>query len=413
MKIKTIITTLLTSAALFTFSGSAFASDVDILIEKLVEKKILTQSEATDIVKEIKKEDKKSSEKSSSSWAEKVKLKGDVRLRYQHEDKEADSNPSRDRYRVRARVGIVAKPADKWEAGIGAASGGSDPRSTNETLDNTFETSDLRLDYAYAKYSPTKDISIVGGKFKNTIWSTKDLLWDGDINPEGISANFNFKINDNFKVFVTPGYYILDEYKTSKGDPSLMFVQPGIDLKAGSVGIKFAATYYNFRDVQGNDFSEDTAGLYGAGSNTVNEDGNLVYDYDAIALDAEIGFKMPEQFGVVEYAKVFGQYVDSDAENENTGILYGFKFGSKKLKKIDSWEVKVNYRKLEKDAWVDFLPDSDFYGGATDVKGMEYELKLGLTKNLSFGLDYYHSKPILGNTDVKQDILQGDLVLKF
>ena len=94
MKIKTIIATLLTSAALFTFSSSVFAGDVDILIEKLVEKKILTQSEAKDIVKEIKKE----GEKSSSSWAEKVKVKGDVRFRYQTEDKDS-SAVSRDRSR--------------------------------------------------------------------------------------------------------------------------------------------------------------------------------------------------------------------------------------------------------------------------------------------------------------------------
>lgn len=64
--------------------------------------------------------------------------------------------PNRDRYRVRARLGLITKINEQWEAGIGLASGGSDPRSTNDTLDNAFSTGDWRMDYAYAKYRPFK-----------------------------------------------------------------------------------------------------------------------------------------------------------------------------------------------------------------------------------------------------------------
>ena len=207
MKLKTIFASLLTSAVIMAGSGSVFASEVDTLIEKLVEKKVLTDTEAKDIVKEIKKESEKTKE-SSSSWTDKIKLKGDVRLRYQTEDKENDGKVSRDRARIRARLGIVAKPNDKWEAGIGAASGGSDPRSTNQTLDNLFETTDLRLDYAYATYSPNKMISIFGGKFKNPIWGTKDLLWDSDIYTSGIAATINNKVADNLELFFSPAYFL-------------------------------------------------------------------------------------------------------------------------------------------------------------------------------------------------------------
>ncbi len=405
MKLKTVFAALLSSAVLFTGSSYVFAGEVDALLEKLVEKKILTESEAKDIGKEIKKESEES-KKSSSSWADKVKVKGDVRLRYQTEDKDNDGNPSRDRYRVRARLGVVANPDDKWEAGIGAASGGDDPRSTNETLDKTFESPDLRLDYAYAKYSPSKMISITGGKIKNPIWGTKDLLWDSDINPEGFAATVTHKFADNFEMFFTPAYFILDEYKT-ESDPSMLAIQPGINWKLNdNTRFQFAMTYYKFSNVQGNDFS-----LHGSGTNSVDESGNLIYDYDSIALDADFGIKLPDRFGFVEYANIFGQYVDSDADNDNKGYLYGLKFGNKSLRTIKSWEVKVNYRELEKDAWLDFLPDSDFYGGATGVKGMEYELKIGLTKHLSFALDYYHAKPI--DNSEKQNILQADLVYKF
>lgn len=403
MKIKTVFATLLTSAVLVTCSGSVYASEVDALIEKLVEKRVLTESEAKDIVKEIKAENEKIKEP-SSSWADKVKLKGDVRFRYQTEDKDS-SDVSRDRYRVRARAGIYANPDENWEAAIGFATGGSDPRSTNSTLDSQFSSLGVVVDYAYAKYSPNKTFSIMGGKIKNPIWGTKDLLWDGDINPEGIAAEINYNINDNVKLFVTPGYFMLDEYKSSEDDPAMIFLQPGIDWKINdTVGLKFAAAYYDFTNIAGNDFSE-----FSGGGNSTDEYDLWLYDYKATTLDVDLGFKLKADF--LDYVNVFGQYVNSDADNDNTGYLYGFKIGDKSLNTLKSWEFKVNYRHLEKDAWLDFLPDSDFYGGATGVEGMEAELKLGLTKHVSFALDYYSADPIDG--DNTQDIIQADFVVKF
>lgn len=417
MKNKTIVSTLLISAVLVACSGSVFAGEVDVLIEKLVEKKILTESEAKDVVKDVKEESKKS----PTSWTDKVKIKGDVRFRYQTEDKDS-SSVSRERYRVRGRLGIIGKPVDKWEAGIGLATGGSDPRSTNETLDSAFDTPDIRMDYAYVKFSPNNIFSIMGGKIKNPIWGTKDLLWDSDINPEGIAANFNFKVNDNLEIFTTPGYFIIDEIKGSKDDPVVFFIQPGVNWKVSNlVSLKMAAAYYDFSNIAGNDFSEYTDGNNSADTVTTpaviddlydiyipeSTTTTWLYDYQAITLDAELGFKLPGDF----YIKVFGQFVDSDTDIDNTGYLYGIKVGDKSLSFLNSWEFKVNMRELENDAWPCFLSDSDFYGGETGVDGMELELKLGLTKNVTFALDFYKTDLIEG--DNEQDILQADLVVKF
>ena len=343
----------------------------------------------------------------AESWTDTIKLKGDVRFRYQTEEKDS-YDVSRDRYRVRARAGISAKPDENWEAAIGFATGGDDPRSTNATLDSQFSKLGVVVDYAYIKYNPGKMFSIMGGKIKNPIWGTKDLLWDSDITPEGIAAELNYNINDNVKLFVTPGFFIIDEYKGTENDPAMIFLQPGIDWKiSDTVGLKLAAAYYDFTNIAGNDFSE----FSGGGNSTVTVEGDTLwmYDYKATTLDVDLGFKIKGDF--LEYVNVFGQYVDSDVDSDNTGYLYGFKFGDKSLNTLKSWELKVNYRHLEKDAWLDFLPDSDFYGGATGVEGMEVELKLGLTKHVSFALDYYNAEPIDG--DNTQDVLQADFVVKF
>jgi len=57
MKLKNMITAVLTITALTT--GSVYAGDVDILLNKLVEKKILTSEEAKGLSDEMKKDGEK------------------------------------------------------------------------------------------------------------------------------------------------------------------------------------------------------------------------------------------------------------------------------------------------------------------------------------------------------------------
>jgi len=84
-----------------------------------------------------------------------------------------------------------------------------------------------------------------------------------------------------------------------------------------------------------------------------------------------------------------------------------------KVKEFAQWQVKYNYRRLEQDAWLDFLPDSNFYGGQTDVQGNEIEAAFGLAKNVTIGLDYYKTEPIDKKPSIEKDLLQLDIVLKY
>ena len=146
-------------------SGPTMGGEMDILIEKLVEKNILTRSEARELISEIQKEASKKEEgikKAAAEaakeevksgikipeWIEKIKFSGDFRLRYQAEDIDNDKSPHRSRGVIRLRAGVDSKINEHWDAGFGITSGGSNPRSTNQTLDNVFETKNLMLDYA-------------------------------------------------------------------------------------------------------------------------------------------------------------------------------------------------------------------------------------------------------------------------
>ena len=66
----------------------------------------------------------------------------------------AGNTTERDRARIRFRLGAETKVNDQTKVLFGLATGGTDPRSTNQTLENSFELKDIRLDYVYAEYAP-------------------------------------------------------------------------------------------------------------------------------------------------------------------------------------------------------------------------------------------------------------------
>lgn len=404
---------------------AAGAAEVDILINKLMEKNIITQDEATrlisdmqkegareneaikTVVAEAAKEEAKNNKQVLPKWVENMTLSGDLRVRYQTQDVDGDENPARNRWRIRLRPALETKINDKWKAGFGLATGGDDPISTNQTLENEFQTPDIRLDYAYAQYAPNKIFKLIAGKLKNPLWTTKDLMWDSDARPDGLAATFNFNASDKVGFFVTPAYFILEEDKTTEDDPAMIAIQPGIAWKINDkINFKLAGAYYDFQNVKGSDMS-----VHSQETNSTDADGLWLYDLDSTSMETEVGIKIDS---FIKYVSFFGEYVKSDADEDNTGWLAGITFGNEKVSEFGNWQVTYNYRNLEKDAWVDWLPDSDFYDGETGVKGGEFEFTFGLSKNVTFGIDYYASKHNIDNpSDDDLSLIQADLVLKF
>ena len=421
----------------FSFTGHpAIAGNDEIIIKKLVEKGILSNSEAEELRNDIGKEEKMEAEAAKEEvkipeWVEKINFKGDLRLRYQGEERDATdgtSGVSRNRGRFRLRAAFEADVNPQWKAGFGIASGSDDPRSTNQTLENSFDSPDLRIDFAYAQYQPVDWLTGIGGKFKNPFWQPKDLTWDGDINPEGLALKFGFDSSDSLEWFFTPAFFIIDELSGSSSDPIMYAVQAGVNWKfTDNMYLKLAPAYFATDNFKGNAFPHRgrTGNNLGNTTDDGSSTGNYVSEYKVFSVNTELGFGLS---GPVPFIAVFGQYIQSDFDDAdrpvafrqgddlNQGWLAGFKFGHKKIKERWQWQAKYNYRLLEKDAWPDLLPDSDFYGGSTNVKGSEIEFILGLHKNLTLGVDYYISeidKTLPGEGNREENILQVDLVLKW
>jgi prefoldin subunit 5 len=107
-----------------------------------------------------------------ADWAAKIKFKGD--LRYRHEmitqDREvsgsAEDAADRTRHRIRARVALDAKVTDNSNVVVQLATGGTDPRSSNQTLGDNSSRKSVGVDLAYAEYRfmPGAAASLTGGR---------------------------------------------------------------------------------------------------------------------------------------------------------------------------------------------------------------------------------------------------------
>ncbi len=402
-------------------SGSqVFAGEIDILLDVLVEQGVLTPIKAEIVRDETKKrvaeEVAQGKHPNLPKWIQTMKLKGDLRLRFQNEKKTNDADHDNEG-RIRARVGIESKVADNVKVGLGIATAGSnnDARSRNVTFKDQSDTFPVEWDYGYVEWAPRNDLKIVGGKFKRKpyLWLPTDMLWDGDITPEGASLNWIGSVTDDIDFWANTGVWILDENGHSDAaDPFMDYFQVGLKTKKGMVDVKLATTLYDFQGIEDIDLGNDKTSQ--GSNNTVTGSG-----YRSISPAIEIGFKKPFgglPFRIDERIAIFGEYVrnldDTIIKDELSGWSTGFKVGHKKVKKKGNWQLKYIYTKLQNDAFPDIFPDSDRFGGNTGVEAHEVGLKYVLKENIIFGLDYYKSWN-MNNVDNKQNLVQADLLFKF
>lgn len=386
----------------------AAVSEMDVLLKVLERKGILSSQEIVEIRAETKtlmhsKKEIPVSRVHAVTLSDKVKLSGDVRLRYQAEDRGTS-----DQTRMRARVRLKAKSQlnEKTEVGLRLASGSSDPRSTNQTFQDNFSSKGINLDQAYVRYQATDDLILYGGKFGKTFYAPSDLLWDGDLSFEGASVNYSKKLDSGIQVGLNTGLYFLDETNTSH--PMMYMVQPTAKgMLSETLSFKAGAAYLGFENLKGATFSGFT-GLSDNGTNTL-QGGNLLYDYDAFIFNGELAVKAE---GMPRMA-ILGEYIiNPDPDDQNEGYIVGVKIGDKKVKKQRQWQVYANYRELQKDAIFEGFPDSDFYAGETAVEGYELVFQYGLMDNVILGLDYYKTNNLDG-IEIDEDLFQADVVFKF
>ena len=260
----------------------AQASEVDVLVQKLVEKNVLSPAEAQIILDETKVQVSKDLAQAKSfsvpDWTQRIKWGGDVRFRTQGDwgkpvatsagNTSALKN-QRIRERVRGRFYMEGKVNDFTYAGVRFAGGDVKSNSTNDTLDSYFNKKYAMFDQYYIRFDTPSDLIRSYGQYFSDmkLWLGKfpipfeysELVWDSDINPGGMafqytSPDIKTSFLPTFNLYTNDGMFWLDESVNINTDPLLFGYQVGAKTDVfGPFGtvLNISASFYDFANLKG------------------------------------------------------------------------------------------------------------------------------------------------------------------
>ena len=341
---------------------------------------------------------------SKLAWAEKLKVKGDMRYRYENIDDEVKTK-DRNRSRIRARIEVQAQINEAWKVGLGLATGSHDPVSSNQTLGEGGSAKDINLDLAYFDWSGLKNTHIIGGKFKNPFYkpAKHNLIWDGDYRPEGLAGKY-----DSGTWFANAAFLYLesDDKAGTQDAESIWGTQLGFrnEFNANTQLI-IGISYYNLPIAGSSTFFGDDNDSFG--NTLVMKNGELVYqnNYEELELFGELTFSL----GQLPASFFFDWVKNQDADANETGWATGFKLGA--AKSPGTWQFSYIYQDLEADAVFGLTTDSNFAGGGTNGKGHILKAAYALDKNVVLAINYFSNEKADEETDFER--LQMDLKLKY
>jgi Putative porin len=317
-------------------------------------------------------------------WVPNFTFKGDLRYRNENIDQEYAVVRNRDRIRVRA--GFVAKVNDTISTELQLASAeGGDPRSSNQTLTGENTRKSVYIDLAYAEWKPHADWKFTAGKMKYPwVRPGQGVLFDGDINPEGLAVNFTRG------PFFASSFYTTLEERSSLGESTLFGGQLGWKQPIGAATVTVGASLFDFNSVQhrnpffggsSNGNTTTTVGCFPGQSPCLLNDYNLIEGF------AEYSVPVAGR-----PLSLYADYFRNDAAVNNLDTAYsaGIQYG--RASNPHTWEIGYYYQKVEKDSLNAQFIDSDFAGGNSDGKGGAFKAGYAFARNWVLNLTYFMNK---------------------
>ena len=338
------------------------------------------------------------------SWLDNLKFSGDLRLRYHYETFGSSSDKDVSKGRFRLRLGAKKTWWEKqMEIGFRLASGSSDdPSSTNQTFDGNMSEKHVWIDLAYAKWRPDalKGMEFGGGKMKNPFVHT-NMIWDSDVNPEGVWAVGKCPVGGPVQPFVGTGWFLLEE-SGSGHNGTLHAYQGGVTVNlAEDVTWVSAVSYYDFKHY------EETYAR--SGGNTSSGGLLTAEEFDVVNLTNTLKWK---SFGLPMSAYVdLAQNCDDEVDDDtNDAYAVGVKVGKNEKKGDVSGKYKYAY--IEANASPGAFNDSDF--GHSNSKGHQVGLAYNIADFLMIGANLFYTQVIRGDATGDPRFLGlFDLIWKF
>jgi hypothetical protein len=314
--------------------------------------------------------------------ATRLNVTGDLRLR-QQDDFSDDDARSRKSGQVRGRIGATYSVNDRVTLGARLVTGDADdPNSTDVQMSNWDDDFQVSLDLAYAQIN-FGDLSIFGGKMPQPFVRT-DLVWDGDVNPQGLSGMYKHKLANGSALRASGLFFIVDEDAVA-ADSTMVGAQVGYDSASlGDWRFDISGAYYDYTlgSVVGGDSGDFR-------NNLRNADGSYVSDFnlgDLIvgATWSGLGARWPVRV-VADYVKNFGAETSQD-------VGYGVDLGVGRVTQPHDWRVTYGYSVAETDAVLGaFSHDNIAIGTNYELHALTLDYMLMPKTQLS--AIWYHYKP--------------------
>ena len=426
---------VLAGLALAAASGQVHAQSADALIDKLVDKGILSEKEAQDLRDDADKNFTTAfqSKMGMPDWVSGYKLSGDMRGRFEQYTSENPSQTDRVRFRYRLRVGLVVNMFNNLEVGFRLASGdpissggSGNPLSDSSTFQNNFSKKSVYIDAAYGKWTPiNKDgwlTSVTVGKLDSP-FSVTPMVLDVDLTPEGVAVQTSHDINDKHSVSLNGAVFVLENQSlnTSPGVSQSAYMWGGQFLWNAKWTPKFSTTAglaaFNIQNPQqlntgnnsplinlGNTRAPFVQTGFGGSTTTTYE---LQDGFSPVVADLSATYLLDTfPFYSGAFPVTFtGEFMNNVATaHNNYGYWAGVKFGKSGTKR--TWDISYRYEYLQSDAWFDQLVDDDnvayvpgqdlgaggvgpgLFGG-TNIKGHLVTFNYSFTDSLTFSLTCY------------------------
>lgn len=164
------------------------------------------------------------------------KFAGDFRLRYElTTEQKPTATPGvfdpRHREVVRFRAGAQRNFGQHLTFGARMTTGAAeDPNSTDVTIGDFADSFEVSLDRAFMEFR-SHGITITGGKFANP-FATTELVWDGDVHPQGIAfALARSGSTPGWTPKLVGMFFVVDEQSASS-DSTMLGVQAQMQYKS-------------------------------------------------------------------------------------------------------------------------------------------------------------------------------------
>jgi hypothetical protein len=441
---KTRLTLGFTALATLVATTHAPGQSAESLINKLVQKGVLTEKEGKELMTETDTNLVSASKWRLSNTIKSIGLFGDVRFRYEYRG--ADNAPKsgattddyyRERFRYAVRFGLKGDLFDNFYYGVRLETS-TNPRSPWVTFGDdsnptpSAKNSDgINIGQAYLGWRPSSWFEMTVGKMPMPLYVTP-LLWDSDINPEGVVEKLKFSVG-NADLFANFGQFIYQDSNPDSAFPSsdtfILAWQLGANVKLSKdVSLKIAPVIYNYTGVgqanllnqpyTGEGLNGINTGLSGSVSNQTRFNQNGINDLLVLEVPAEVNFKVGKYsargFGDFAYnflgddraraaATAVGPSILPHAytgENKayqigagigNLGLVYG------QTSKKNTWEARAYWQHLEQYSADVNLIDSDFLEGRANLEGVYTAVAYSFTDSIIGTVRYGYAHRINNN----------------